>query len=98
MSSEDPEGHYGLFSDWLSKPVLDAVIHAGYETPSPIHAFIRITKIETVGTAQTGTGKTAAFTLPLLSRLKFSANGSPAMRLTCSSSLFKWQKRSIVCN
>jgi ATP-dependent RNA helicase DeaD len=72
-----------LFSDLgLSKSVLDAVIHAGYETPSPIQAKAIPVLLEggnLLGTAQTGTGKTAAFTLPLLSRLKFSANGSPAM-------------------
>lgn len=72
-----------LFSDLgLSKPVLDAVIHAGYETPSPIQAKaipVLLQGGNLLGTAQTGTGKTAAFTLPLLSRLKFSANGTPAM-------------------
>lgn len=72
-----------LFSDLgLSKPVLDAVIHAGYETPSPIQAKaipVLLQGGNLLGTAQTGTGKTAAFTLPLLSRLKFSTNGTPAM-------------------
>lgn len=63
------------FSDLgLSPEVLEGVRKAGYETPSPIQAkaipiFLRGENL--LGTAQTGTGKTAAFTLPLLSRLKF---------------------------
>jgi len=61
------------FSDLgLSKAVLKAVNEAGYETPSPIQAQSIIPLLEgrdLLGQAQTGTGKTAAFSLPLLSRL-----------------------------
>lgn len=63
------------FSDLgLSPEVLEGVRKAGYETPSPIQAkaipiFLRGENL--LGTAQTGTGKTAAFTLPLLSRIEF---------------------------
>ncbi|WP_198244929.1 DEAD/DEAH box helicase [methane-oxidizing endosymbiont of Gigantopelta aegis] len=56
----------------LSEPVLKALKTVGYETPSPIQAEI-IPYImdgrDVLGQAQTGTGKTAAFALPLLSRL-----------------------------
>ena len=56
----------------LSKPVLDAVSKQGYETPSPIQAQA-IPAImqgkDVMGAAQTGTGKTAGFTLPILERL-----------------------------
>ncbi len=56
----------------LSEPVLKALEKVGYETPSPIQAEI-IPHImvgrDVLGQAQTGTGKTAAFALPLLSRL-----------------------------
>ncbi len=56
----------------LSEPVLHALKKVGYETPSPIQAEI-IPHImdgrDVLGQAQTGTGKTAAFALPLLSRL-----------------------------
>jgi ATP-dependent RNA helicase DeaD len=61
------------FSDLgLSQNVLDAVLKIGYETPSPIQAEaipLLLQGKNLLGTAQTGTGKTAAFALPLLSRL-----------------------------
>lgn len=56
----------------LAAPVLQAVNEAGYETPSPIQAQSIKPLLEgrdLLGQAQTGTGKTAAFSLPLLSRL-----------------------------
>lgn len=65
----------------LSSAVLKAVKQAGYETPSPIQAKaipILLRGENLLGTAQTGTGKTAAFALPLLSRLDFNAK-TPAM-------------------
>ena len=57
----------------LSPKVLEAVRASGYETPTPIqeqaipHALLGR---DVLGIAQTGTGKTAAFTLPMLSRLE----------------------------
>ncbi len=66
-----------LFSDLgLSEPVLKAVNQAGYETPSPIQAQSIAPLLEgrdLLGQAQTGTGKTAAFSLPLLSRIDVKA-------------------------
>jgi len=56
----------------LSEAVLKAVQQAGYETPSPIQAQSISPLLEgrdLLGQAQTGTGKTAAFSLPLLSRI-----------------------------
>jgi len=56
----------------LSPAVLAAVRDVGYESPSPIqHAAIPplLEGRDVLGQAQTGTGKTAAFALPLLSRL-----------------------------
>lgn len=56
----------------LSPAVLKAVQDAGYEAPSPIQAECIPHLIEgkdLLGQAQTGTGKTAAFALPLLSRI-----------------------------
>lgn len=56
----------------LPEPILRAVTELGYETPSPIQAAA-IPKLlageDLLGQAQTGTGKTAAFALPLLARL-----------------------------
>ncbi|GGY00878.1 ATP-dependent RNA helicase DeaD [Litchfieldella qijiaojingensis] len=57
----------------LLPAVLSAVETLGYETPSPIQAQTIPALLEgrdMLGQAQTGTGKTAAFALPLLSRLE----------------------------
>jgi ATP-dependent RNA helicase DeaD len=56
----------------LSEPVLKALESVGYETPSPIQAqiipFVMAGR-DVLGQAQTGTGKTAAFALPVLSNI-----------------------------
>ncbi|MGD1990591.1 MAG: DEAD/DEAH box helicase, partial [Chromatiales bacterium] len=59
----------------LSAPLLAALREVGYETPSPIQAEtipVLLSGRDLVGQAQTGTGKTAAFALPLLSRIDLS--------------------------
>ena len=56
----------------LSAPVLKAVKQLGYEQPSPVQAQsipILLEGKNLLGTAQTGTGKTAAFALPFLSKI-----------------------------
>ena len=56
----------------LSVPLLRAVAEAGYESPSPIQASAIppvLAGRDLMGCAQTGTGKTAAFALPMLDRL-----------------------------
>jgi len=56
----------------LQKPLLKVLDELGYETPSAIQAQtipIMLEGRDLVGQAQTGTGKTAAFALPILSRL-----------------------------
>ncbi|MEZ8133385.1 MAG: ATP-dependent RNA helicase DeaD [Polaribacter sp.] len=56
----------------ISAPVLKAVQQLGYEQPSPVQAQsipILLEGKNLLGTAQTGTGKTAAFALPFLSML-----------------------------
>lgn len=62
------------FSEFgLSQKVLQAVEAAGYVTPTPIQAQAipyALAGRDVLGIAQTGTGKTAAFTLPMLSRLE----------------------------
>ncbi|WP_425039541.1 DEAD/DEAH box helicase [Primorskyibacter sp. S187A] len=61
------------FSDLdLNPKVLKAVVEAGYETPTPIQAGAIPPAMEgrdVLGIAQTGTGKTASFTLPMISML-----------------------------
>jgi superfamily II DNA/RNA helicase len=56
----------------LSPKVLSAVKDAGYETPTPIQQGaipVALAGRDVLGIAQTGTGKTASFTLPLIERL-----------------------------
>ncbi len=56
----------------LIEPVLKILDDVGYETPSPIQAQViphMLKGKDVVGQAQTGTGKTAAFALPILSRI-----------------------------
>ncbi|MEP4523074.1 MAG: DEAD/DEAH box helicase, partial [Alloalcanivorax venustensis] len=62
----------------LIDPLLRAVAEQGYTTPSPIQAQAIPAVLEgrdAMAAAQTGTGKTAGFTLPLLQRL---SEGTPA--------------------
>jgi len=57
----------------LSDKVLKAVEASGYDTPTPIQAQAipyALAGRDVLGIAQTGTGKTAAFTLPMLCRLE----------------------------
>ncbi|MFA5607432.1 MAG: DEAD/DEAH box helicase [Leucobacter sp.] len=63
----------------LAPEVLRAVTEVGYETPSAIQAAtipVLLQGRDVVGLAQTGTGKTAAFALPILSRIE-PGNGVP---------------------
>jgi ATP-dependent RNA helicase DeaD len=56
----------------LIEPVLRALDDVGYETPSPIQAQtipLILQGKDVLGQAQTGTGKTAAFALPILSKI-----------------------------
>ena len=68
-----PAATAGFADLGLSAPVLEALAAVGYESPSPIQAAtipVLLTGRDMVGQAQTGTGKTAAFALPVLSRIE----------------------------
>ena len=78
-----------LFTDLgLAEPLLRAVSEQGYDTPTPIQAQaipVVLKGGDLMGGAQTGTGKTAGFTLPMLHRLaaqpqKKDARGRIAIR------------------
>ena len=73
------------FSDLgLSKSVLRALDVVGYETPSPIQAATippLLAGKDVLGQAQTGTGKTAAFALPILSRIELAQTRPQALVL-----------------
>ena len=65
----------------LSPEILRAVAESGYTTPTPIQAQAIPTILagkDVMGGAQTGTGKTAGFTLPILQKLLPLANASPS--------------------
>ena len=67
----------------LAEPLLAALAAVGYEQPTPIQTPTiphLLAGRDVVGQAQTGTGKTAAFALPLLSRLDLQ---SPNHRCSC---------------
>ena len=56
----------------LSSPILNALIPLGYQKPTPVQAKVIPLVLEgkdVIATAQTGTGKTAAYALPLLQLL-----------------------------
>ncbi|MDQ0011123.1 ATP-dependent RNA helicase DeaD [Luteibacter jiangsuensis] len=64
----------------LDANVVRALTEVGYETPSPIQAATIPALLEgrdVIGQAQTGTGKTAAFALPVLSRIDLKAGNKP---------------------
>ncbi len=70
MSSTEPTPGFEHLG--LSDPILNAVQQLGYETPSPIQQEcipLLLQGHDLIGQAQTGTGKTAAFALPILSQI-----------------------------
>ena len=85
MSPETSPAPTPLFADLgLSAPVMAAISEVGYETPSPIQAATipaMLAARDVLGQAQTGTGKTAAFALPLLSRISLDAAKPQALVL-----------------
>ncbi|HHH89069.1 MAG TPA: DEAD/DEAH box helicase, partial [Aliiroseovarius sp.] len=77
MSDTAPQPAFESMS--LAAPLLRAVREIGYEVPSPIQARgipPLLQGRDLLGQAQTGTGKTAAFALPLLSRIEEQRKGS----------------------
>ncbi|MEJ8811227.1 DEAD/DEAH box helicase [Variovorax ureilyticus] len=90
----------------LAPAILKAVREQGYETPTPIQAQAIPAVLEghdLLGGAQTGTGKTAAFTLPLLHKLtmsrsannKFGGTGVRALVLTPTRELAAQVEESV---
>ena len=69
------------FSEFaISKQLQNAIVDLGYEKPTPIQsqAFpVILSGTDMVGIAQTGTGKTFAYMLPILQELKFSKETHP---------------------
>ena len=69
------------FEDFkLNKQLLDAIVDTGYKLPTPIQQKaipIALAGHDVLGIAQTGTGKTAAFALPLLMKIKYAREQWP---------------------
>src|SRR6201747_116634 len=87
MTSPDPEVHDAAptFADLQIHPsVLQALSDVGYETPSAIQAATipaMLAGSDVVGLAQTGTGKTAAFAIPILSKIDTTSRITQALVL-----------------
>ena len=90
----------------LAPALLKAVLEQGYETPTPIQAQAIPAVLaghDLLAGAQTGTGKTAAFTLPMLHRLsqsaapknKFGGKGIRALVLTPTRELAAQVEESV---
>jgi ATP-dependent helicase YprA (DUF1998 family) len=68
----------------LAQPILEALASEGYTEPTPIQAQaipVILGGRDLLGIAQTGTGKTAAFALPILDRL--AASTRPRVQRSC---------------
>ena len=76
---------FPLFADLnLGEPLLRVLNELGYESPSPIQAAtipLLMSNRDVLGQAQTGTGKTAAFALPILGRLDVRQSAPQALVL-----------------
>jgi ATP-dependent RNA helicase DeaD len=87
MTSSDPDATSAdlTFADLQIHPsVLQAVVDVGYETPSAIQAATipaMMAGSDVVGLAQTGTGKTAAFAIPILSKIDTASRTTQALVL-----------------
>ena len=83
--SDTPTSPITLFTDLnLSAPLIKALKDVGYESPSPIQAATipsLLDNLDVLGQAQTGTGKTAAFALPILSRIDIKQTSPQALVL-----------------
>jgi ATP-dependent RNA helicase DeaD len=82
---ESPDSAAGFDRLDLAPAVLQAVQSLGYEAPTPIQSQCiphLLAGRDLVGQAQTGTGKTAAFALPLLSRIRLASRKPQLLVLT----------------
>lgn len=85
MSSTQKAEKHTTFTDLgLSEPMLAALRGVNYVTPTPIQSAlipIAVTGRDCTGQAQTGTGKTAAFVIPILERINHESNAVQALVL-----------------
>ncbi len=88
MSTKQPPASSALTSFaqlGLQAPLIQALTELGYEAPTPIQSQtipVLLAGRNMIGQAQTGTGKTAAFALPILEKLDLNKNVVQALILT----------------
>lgn len=76
----DTSVHVGFHALGLSEALLQDVAHAGFASPTPIQERAippALAGRDIIGCAQTGTGKTAAFVIPIIERLALFPKGQP---------------------
>ena len=80
------EQHDSFLGMNLSRPILKAVTSLGFTTPTPIQAAtipVALLGKDVVGNAVTGSGKTAAFIIPMIERLLYRERGKRAAVTRC---------------
>ena len=88
FSSDAPstEQHSSFLTMNLSRPVLKGLTSLGFHTPTPIQAAtipVGLLGKDVVGNAVTGSGKTAAFIIPMIERLLYRDRGKRAAATRC---------------
>src|ERR1700723_4140224 len=85
LPDSSPEAAPPTFADLQIHPaVMRAIADVGYESPTPIQAATippLMAGSDVVGLAQTGTGKTAAFAIPILSKIDLTNKATQALVL-----------------
>lgn len=80
------ETHESFFSMNLSRPLLKSIASLGFNKPTPIQAAtipVALLGKDVVGNAVTGSGKTAAFIIPMVERLLYREKGKKAAATRC---------------
>ena len=80
------EQHDSFLGMNLSRPILKALTFLGFATPTPIQAAtipVALLGKDVVGNAVTGSGKTAAFIIPMIERLLYRERGKKAAATRC---------------
>jgi len=85
-SASKPEIHESFLTMNLSRPVIKALTTLGFSKPTPIQAAavpVALLGKDVVGNAVTGSGKTAAFMIPMLERLLYREKSKKAAATRC---------------
>lgn len=85
-SASEPNAHDSFLSMNLSRPIIKALTTLSFTKPTPIQAAtipVALLGKDVVGNAVTGSGKTAAFIIPMLERLLYREKGKKAAATRC---------------